>query len=233
MQTLREKTPSTTVQNVVDLTYPRPADKNQAGQVTVRVAAEDAITSSGVARILTGDRRLVPAAFDEPADVLVFIAGQVAAQDIQRLRSMRESARSVVLLANGVGEEALLTLVECGVVGILARRSSGVAELAEAVVSAANNQGVMPKEVLGKLLALVRNMQKDTLGSLGFNSSGLTQREVDILRMLAEGAETAEIARRLTYSESTIKHVLHALTTRFRFRNRAHAVACAVRAGIL
>jgi DNA-binding NarL/FixJ family response regulator len=51
--------------------------------------------------------------------------------------------------------------------------------------------------------------------------------------LLADGAETAEIARRLTYSESTIKHVLHTLSARGNFRNRPHAVAFALRAGVL
>jgi DNA-binding NarL/FixJ family response regulator len=76
-------------------------------------------------------------------------------------------------------------------------------------------------------------MQRETLGPLGVNSAGLTEREVEVLRLLADGAETAEIARKLTYSESTIKHVLHSLTTRYKLRNRVQAVAFALRAGVL
>jgi DNA-binding NarL/FixJ family response regulator len=62
---------------------------------------------------------------------------------------------------------------------------------------------------------------------------GLSEREVEVLRLLADGAETSEIARKLTYSESTIKHVQHTLSTRSKFRNRVHAVAFALRAGVL
>jgi DNA-binding NarL/FixJ family response regulator len=60
----------------------------------------------------------------------------------------------------------------------------------------------------------------------------LTGREVAILRLLADGRSTIEIARQLAYSERTIKNTIHQLTTRLGLRNRAHAVAFAVRRGI-
>ena len=61
----------------------------------------------------------------------------------------------------------------------------------------------------------------------------LTPREIDVLRLAAEGMETAEIARQLCYSERTVKGVVHAITTRLRLRNRAQAVAYAVRLGLI
>jgi DNA-binding NarL/FixJ family response regulator len=61
----------------------------------------------------------------------------------------------------------------------------------------------------------------------------LTDREVEVLRLVAEGLDTGEIARRLAFSERTIKSVLHDVTTRLQLRNRAHAVAFAVREGFI
>jgi DNA-binding NarL/FixJ family response regulator len=138
-----------------------------------------------------------------------------------------------VLLASEVGERHLLTLIECGVTTIVDRATTTAAALGEALVAAAGDRAMIPSELLGRLLGLVRTMQHETLPALGLNSAGLTDREVTVLRLLADGAETAEIAQRLTYSESTIKHVLHELTIRFKFRNRVHAVASAFRAGVL
>jgi DNA-binding NarL/FixJ family response regulator len=61
----------------------------------------------------------------------------------------------------------------------------------------------------------------------------LTQRELTVLRLLADGYSTREIARRLSYSERTIKNSIHDMVTRFKLRNRAHAVAFAVRQGLI
>jgi DNA-binding CsgD family transcriptional regulator len=59
------------------------------------------------------------------------------------------------------------------------------------------------------------------------------EREIVVLRMIASGMETAEIAAELGISERTVKNVVHAITTRMQVRNRAHAVACAVRTGLI
>ncbi len=62
---------------------------------------------------------------------------------------------------------------------------------------------------------------------------GWSAREIEVLRLLAHGLSTREVARRLAYSERTIKNVVYDLTTRHGLRNRTHAVAVAVRAGVV
>ena len=71
------------------------------------------------------------------------------------------------------------------------------------------------------------------LAPAGLRFSGLSDREVEVLRLVAEGLDTGEIARQLAFSERTIKSVLHDVTTRLQLRNRAHAVAFAVREGFI
>lgn len=202
-------------------------------QVTVSLASRDVISSAGVAMILRDHPGVTVTTRDTPTDVMVFVCTAASPAEIRWLRTASGSSRAVVLVAEDVSEESLLALIECGVVAILDRTSLTTTDLAAAVLDAARNHGAIPKQLLGTLLGLVRAMQHNTLGSLGVKGAGLTEREVEVLRLLADGAETAEIAERLTYSESTIKHVLHKLMTRFKFRNRVHAVAFAVRAGIL
>jgi DNA-binding CsgD family transcriptional regulator len=62
---------------------------------------------------------------------------------------------------------------------------------------------------------------------------GLQAREVEVLRLLAEGNDTMEIARHLNYSERTVKNVLHAMMKRLNLRNRSHAVAFGLRCGAI
>ena len=63
--------------------------------------------------------------------------------------------------------------------------------------------------------------------------TGLTEREIDVLRLVAEGFDTEEISQKLSYSQRTIKTVIHDVTTRLCLRNRTHAVAWALREGLI
>ena len=67
----------------------------------------------------------------------------------------------------------------------------------------------------------------------GIGPDGLSGREREVLKLLADGLGTNEIALALAYSERTIKNVIHDVTTRLNLRNRSHAVAYAVKAGIV
>ena len=187
--------------------------------VAVRVVAPDAIGAAGLARLLRCHPRIVESV---SPDVIVFATPGVDSAAMERIR--RLSGVPIVLLAGAVGEASLLALIDCGVVGIVDRGRADSGELAAAVLAAAEWKSLLPKDLLGRL---VRSRPAAS------GPVGLSAREVEVLRLLADGAETAEIARRLTYSESTIKHVLHTLSARFHFRNRVHAVAFALRAGVL
>jgi DNA-binding NarL/FixJ family response regulator len=77
------------------------------------------------------------------------------------------------------------------------------------------------------------NIQSNVLSPRGMTLSGLSEREIEVLRLVADGLETSEIAARLCYSERTVKGVVHEITTRLRLRNRAQAVAYAVRQGLI
>ena len=61
----------------------------------------------------------------------------------------------------------------------------------------------------------------------------MTERELNVLRPLAEGLDTAEVSGQLFYSERTVKNIIHDITSRLELRNRTHAVAYAIKAGLI
>jgi DNA-binding NarL/FixJ family response regulator len=79
----------------------------------------------------------------------------------------------------------------------------------------------------------VGRLQRHVLAPRGLTFSGLTERELGVLKLVADGLDTAEIAQQLAYSERTIKNIIHDITTRFHLRNRSHAVAFALRQGLI
>ncbi|MFC9624436.1 response regulator transcription factor [Streptomyces sp. NPDC056930] len=82
-------------------------------------------------------------------------------------------------------------------------------------------------------MAEIGTLQENVLRPQGLHFSGLAPREIDVLRLIAEGHDTPVIAEKLAYSERTIKYVLHELMTRLQLHNRSHAVAYAMRQGLI
>ena len=61
----------------------------------------------------------------------------------------------------------------------------------------------------------------------------LSDRERDVLRLVAQGLPTREVAAQLCYSERTIKNVIHDVVTKLNARTRSQAVAHAMRDGLI
>jgi DNA-binding NarL/FixJ family response regulator len=118
------------------------------------------------------------------------------------------------------------------VAAVLRRSEADQDRLLHLVLAVANGEGVLPGDMLGKLLTHVAGMHRSSEPQ-NLSLSSLTTREADMLRLVSEGMDTAEIARKTAYSERTVKNVLHEVTTRLQLRNRAHAVGYALRNGLI
>jgi DNA-binding NarL/FixJ family response regulator len=127
----------------------------------------------------------------------------------------------------------VLAGLEAGACGLIRRAEATTARLVDAVKSAANGDGTLSPDLLGGLLARIGNLQTEVLRPLGLSFNGLNDREIEVLRLVADGMDTDEIARSLNYSPRTVKNVLHDVTVRFNLRNRSHAVAFALRRGLI
>jgi DNA-binding NarL/FixJ family response regulator len=152
-------------------------------------------------------------------------------------RRLRQSAVTgtarVVLVIDELSESDLLTAVECGVVGVVPRAKASEHTIHNAVLGAAGGSGMLPPRLVGELIKHVERMQREILAPNGLSRSGLTRREIDVLRLMADGLDTAEIGAKLCYSERTVKNIIYAVTHRLNLRSRSHAVAYAIRTGAL
>lgn len=207
-----------------------------SGRTRVHVEASDPVSAMGIG----GELRLRPDVFVlDPADhhraeVTVLVTDEVDGAAVTRLRSLhRDGCSRVVLVVTRLEDAGLLAAVEAGACGILRRSEACPDRVAEAVITAARGDGSVPPDLLGRLLNQVSRLQRHVLAPRGLSLNGFTEREVDVLRLLSEGWDTAEIAHKLAYSERTVKNVIHDITARLQLRNRAHAVAYAMRAGVI
>jgi DNA-binding NarL/FixJ family response regulator len=130
-------------------------------------------------------------------------------------------------------DAGLLLAVENGVAGLLRRSEATTRTLINTLHTVASGEGALPADLLGRFMDQVGRLQRRVLAPRGLTFSGLTEREIAVLSLLAEGHDTAEVGRRLFYSERTVKNIVHDVTSRFDLRNRTHAVAFAVREGYI
>jgi DNA-binding NarL/FixJ family response regulator len=99
--------------------------------------------------------------------------------------------------------------------------------------AAAAGEGALPPDLLGRLLNRVSRLQRHVLEPRGLQLAGITNREGEVLRLVASGLSTQEIAEKLCYSQRTVKSIIHDVTNRFQLKNRAHAVAYALKEGLI
>ncbi|WP_260145999.1 helix-turn-helix transcriptional regulator [Streptomyces sp. 2132.2] len=102
--------------------------------------------------------------------------------------------------------------------------------------------GRMPYQALVRLLGAATSAAATSAaastpvtrsGAAPADAPRLTARQTAVLTLMAEGHGNAVIARTLSCSEHTVKNVIYELMSRLQARNRAHAVACAVRHSLI
>jgi DNA-binding NarL/FixJ family response regulator len=136
----------------------------------------------------------------------------------------------VMVCSSDCAEESVLAALQAGAVGYLRKDTLTPETLGAAVPAAANGTRVMTPELLGNLL---RGLSPETLEPGRPPVARLTDREQQVLALIAAGHPTREVALQLSYSERTVKNVLHDVVTKLNARSRSQAVAFAVREGLI
>jgi DNA-binding NarL/FixJ family response regulator len=144
------------------------------------------------------------------------------------LSAVGEAASAPVVVCSSLcSEDAVLAALQAGAVGVLRKETLTTDSLASAVRAAASGTGVVTSELLRDLLdGLAPDYDKPV-------AARLTDREQQVLSLIAAGHPTREVAQQLCYSERTVKNVLHDIVTKLNARSRSQAVAHAVREGLI
>jgi DNA-binding NarL/FixJ family response regulator len=213
------------------LSQPAPA------RVDVLVMATDPLSRAGTVsqlREAAGIRLVTDGQLDGGDIVALVVADEVDAEATRTVRQLRRrGVERIVLLVSRLDDKGLLSAVEAGIAGVLRRSQATPHQLGAAIRSVAAGEGTVPPDLLGRLLDQVGHLQQQVLAPRGLTFSGLTEREVSVLRLLAEGFDTGEVGSRLYYSERTVKNIIHDVTSRLDLRNRTHAVAYAIKQGLI
>jgi DNA-binding NarL/FixJ family response regulator len=205
-------------------------------RVSTYVYADDPILQAGVVSQLRTrpEIEIVEAGELSRAQVGVAVADALDDETLRILRALRRAEiPHTILVMSAIDDGTVVNAAEVGVSGLLRRNDATPEVLVRTIQKVAAGDGVIPSDLLGHLLGQVGRLQRQVLSPRGLTFTGLSDREVEVLRLVAQGHDTNEIARQLCYSQRTVKNVLHDVTTRLQLRNRSHAVAYAVREGLI
>jgi DNA-binding NarL/FixJ family response regulator len=131
----------------------------------------------------------------------------------------------VVVLTTYADDESIITALRAGAIGYLTKDASRD-HIRRALDAAAAGQAVLDPAVQGRLVEIASLSQPIAFAAL---PDGLTEREAEVLRLIATGLSNTEIATRLFVSEATVKTHVNRIFAKTGSRDRAQAIAYAHR----
>jgi two-component system nitrate/nitrite response regulator NarL len=206
--------------------------------VTVVLADDHPVFRDGLQRLLEEAGIVVLAAVDDGRAALEAMREhrpQVGIIDLQlpdidgtvvidSARRERLPTRLLVLSAR-TDSASVYRCIELGAAGYLPKLTAGD-EISAAVIALARGESVVPAELQSGLASEIRLRRAD-------DRPVLTPRELDIIRLAADGHSNAEIGLRLHVSTATVKTHLQHVFEKLEVSDRSAAVAQALRRGLL
>ncbi len=159
-----------------------------------------------------------------PADVILLdleLPGIDGVAAIPRLLEALPGGKVVVFTAYAT-DQRVFGAIRAGAKGYLLK-GAGTAEIARAVRATHAGESYLEPRIAGKLLQEVRAPRH----------TGLSQRELGVLRLITAGMSNKQIARSLSITERTVKFHVTSILKKLDADNRARAVAIALERGLL
>ncbi|HEV3154339.1 MAG TPA: response regulator transcription factor [Candidatus Baltobacteraceae bacterium] len=184
---------------------------------------EDSGDVQVVARAVRGSEALDAVKRENP-DVLVLdleLPGESGLDVLANVKRISPVLRTVIFTAYG-GTERVSSALRAGADAYVLKGTSS-AELLDAIRSVAAGRAYLPPAIAAELIGTLRDPARERL----------TQRETEILRLLADGLSNKAISSQLNIAERTVKFHVSEIFARLGVANRAHAVAVAQKAGLI
>jgi DNA-binding NarL/FixJ family response regulator len=137
----------------------------------------------------------------------------------------------VVVLTISVEDDDVMDAVMAGACGYLLKDSS-IEELLSGIRAAAGGESLISPQIASKVLQRLRSQGKSE-GAAETIRAELSDREIEVLKLIANGKDNAEIARELFISPKTVKNHISNILMKLQIDNRIQAAVYAVRSGIV
>ena len=171
----------------------------------------------------------VEAARDLRPDVILMDLRMPVLDGVEAMRRIRAEDPDVkfIVVTTYDSDEYVFDAIEAGAKGYLLKDASRK-ELFEAVRAVHRGESLIEPGVAAKVLDRFVQLSRQTP-----ESAGLSEREIEVLRLIAKGAANKQIAVALTLSESTIKTHVANIFHKLDVNGRTEAVTQAIQKGII
>jgi len=146
-----------------------------------------------------------------------------------RLRAEQPGVR-VLALTTFDDDEDVFAALRAGAVGYLLKDVSST-RLVEALVAAKRGESVLQPSVAAKLVARVARLPAETPRAQPL-ATPLSERELEVVRLLSEGRSNREIAKTLFLAEGTVKNLVTSVLSKLQVRDRTQAALRARELGL-
>jgi DNA-binding NarL/FixJ family response regulator len=167
-------------------------------------------------------------------DVVLMDVRMPKRSGIEATREIRELLPHVKILMLTISDEEadLYEAIKAGASGYLLKEIS-IEEVAEAIRSVHSGESQLSPSMASKLLTEFAAMSRRADEQQQLVAPRLTEREMDVLRLVAKGLNNRDIGQELLISENTVKNHIRNILEKLHLRSRMEAVVYAVREKLL
>jgi two-component system NarL family response regulator len=167
-------------------------------------------------------------------DVVLMDVRMPRVSGIEATRAIAEAVPSTRILMLTVSDEEddLYDAIKAGAAGYLLKEIS-IEEVASAIRSVVSGQSLISPSMASKLLTEFTNLAKKADERQSVPTPRLTDRELEVLKLVAQGMSNREIAGELYISENTVKNHVRNILEKLHLHSRMEAVVYAVREKLL
>jgi DNA-binding NarL/FixJ family response regulator len=214
-------------------------------QISVVLADDHDLFRGGLRDILEDQGILVAGEAsdgEQAVDLVGNLAPDVVVMDLNmpgmggieatRRVAAKAPATRVLVLTISSDEDSILQAMVAGASGYMLK-DAAVEELVAGIRAAAAGESSISPRIAAKVLAWVRDGAAGPRASETSTHADLSEREIDVLRLLAAGKGNAEIAQELFISPKTVKNHIASILVKLQIENRIQAAVYAVKAGIV
>jgi two-component system, NarL family, response regulator LiaR len=186
----------------------------------IKVVAEAESGSEAVEAVVQHQPDVVLMDLDMPGDM----DGIAATRQIRKLRPETQ----VIVVTSHHQDEYIFPAVRAGAISYLLKDVEPD-ELADAIRKAAHGEAVLDSRVASRIIQELQGIRKDDVNPF----TELSEREFDVLRLIAAGKSNAEIAETLVIGESTVKTHIGNILKKLHLDDRTQAAVYAWQQGIV
>ena len=213
-----------------------------AAPITVLLVDDHAVVRQGVRAFLETQHDIVVVGEAESGEAAVRLAAEhapdVALMDLimpgmdgveaTRRLTARSPRTKVVMLTSYHDDEHIFPAIRAGALSYVLKEV-GPGELADAVRKAAAGEAVLHPRVAARVVRELHGARRDEPNAF----HELSDRELEVLKLIAEGLNNAQIAGRLYVSEKTVKSHVSNILGKLHLVDRTQAAVYAWRQGVV